>query len=66
MTERIAKESFTLWQESSEDSVPEPAFLIVPHSDVVRIQQGGDQILLNYESVDELCKVLKQIKKNRK
>jgi hypothetical protein len=66
MTETTNKNAKVIWQQVEEgEGVAEPALLIEPYKDVVRIGQDGDAIQINYESIDEICKALKQIKKNR-
>lgn len=50
-----------MWQENTE-GVPEAAILIQPYMDVISIEQEGRHINLNYESVGELCKIIKSMK----
>lgn len=65
MTDKVSRpNSYVIWQEV-EDGVGEPALLIEPFHDCLQISQAGSVINLNYESVDELCKLLKRIKKEQ-
>jgi hypothetical protein len=57
------KESFILWQDSAEDGVPEPAILVNVYGDIISLDCGDNSINVNYESINELCKLLKQVKK---
>jgi hypothetical protein len=55
-----------LWQEGTDDMpIAEPALLITGNADIVTVEQEGRYINLNYESVDEFIKVLREIKKHR-
>jgi len=58
-TEKPAKDSVVLWQTSSEDGIAEPALLIEFFSDCVSIKQDGETLRITYESVADLCKLLK-------
>lgn len=62
MTEKNHEESYTLWQEAGEDSVSEKPLIVSSYSDVICISQEGREINVNYESVNELCKLLKKLK----
>lgn len=63
--QEIRKESFIIWQEGTDDNpIGEPALLIESYSDVFSIQQEDRSININYDSIDGLIKLLKQIKKN--
>lgn len=63
--EHIRKEAFVIWQEGEEEHlVGEPALLIEAYSDIFSIQQEDRSININYDSIDGLIKLLKQIKKN--
>jgi hypothetical protein len=65
MTEKTRQDSLIIWQEQ-EEGVPEPAILFEPYGDVIAITVEDNVININYESVDEICKALKNLKKNRK
>lgn len=50
-----------IWQCGNEDApVAEPALRVQFYSDSIEIKQEGDAILINYETVDALIKVLKE------
>lgn len=66
MTDTTKDGSVILWQTDPEDAIAEPALLIEPYSDTIRIGQKEQAINVNYESVDELIKVLRNMLKNRK
>lgn len=58
-------DSIVIWQERTDDDMllpGEPALLIESYYDVISIQQGDQSININYETVKELCKVLKSMK----
>lgn len=65
MTDANYKNSHTIWQEQS-DGLPEQSLLVERYDNTIRIQQREDSITINYESVDELCKLLKKLKSERK
>jgi len=65
MTETAAVNSVVLWQ-SQEDGLAEPAILIEPYYDVIRVGSSTGHIQLNYESLEEFIKALRQAAKNRK
>jgi len=61
-SESTLKNSTVLWQNSEENGVGEPALLIESYNGCIIITQDGNHINLNYESVQEFCKILKQCK----
>lgn len=63
MTERTKGNDYIIWQNDPEDGISEKALLVEAYSYVVSISQEDRNINVNYESIDELCKLLKQIKK---
>lgn len=66
--EENAKQSWTCWQTDNDDGIAEPALLIEDFygSNIIGITQGNNRININYQSIDELCKHLKSIIKNKK
>lgn len=54
-------DDYIIWQEDP-DAVSGPSILVETYSDCISIQQKDQSISLNYESVDEFCKLLKQLK----
>lgn len=63
MNEIIKTQSIIIWQQPEMD-VPEAALVIEPSEHgYVSIQQEDRYVLLNYETLSELAKVLKSIKK---
>jgi hypothetical protein len=62
MTDTAREGSIVLWQQSADEIPGEPALLIEPYSDTIRISQEDNAINLNYESVDEFIKVLRNMK----
>lgn len=63
MTEKVGRpNSHIIWQEV-EDGVGEPALLFEPFNDCLQVSQAGAVINVNYQSIDELCKLLKKLKK---
>lgn len=58
------EDSKVIWQEDDEmNGLGEPALLINFYSDSVEIQQKGSSILVNYNTLPELCKLLKDAKR---
>lgn len=57
------KHAQVMWQED-EDGMPERAILVTNYagSGVIEIKQGDSEIIVNYESVPELIKVMKTVK----
>lgn len=60
ITEHIQKNSSLFVQEWREDEAPEAAILIQPYNGTITLQQGNDCINLNYHSIKEFIKALKQ------
>lgn len=56
-----SKENKILWQQTDE-GVGEPALMIEAYSDCICITQEESIIRLNFDSVDELTKLLKKLK----
>jgi len=65
MTDTAKVDSIVIWQ-SQEPGVSEPAILIEPYSDVMRVTSEGGYIQINYESLEEFVKALRQAAKQRK
>lgn len=66
MIEKVSRpNSHIIWQQTEEDGVAEPALLLEPFNDVIQLSQDGNVINLNYESLEELCKLLRKLKKER-
>ena len=57
------KHAQVMWQED-EDGMSERAILVTNYagSGVIEIKQGDSEIIVNYESVPELIKVMKTVK----
>lgn len=66
MHEKNSKESWTLWQKARKGIVKHPALIFQKFDEFVGIEQEGQNIAINYESIDEVCKQLKEIKKLHK
>lgn len=64
MTESNYKESWTLWQTADEDSLEEKPLILECYGDVVSIKCNGESLNLNYESIPDMIKLLKVIKKD--
>ena len=66
MTEGNAKNSYTVWQKSVEEGVGEPSLLIEEYRGCFQISQSDgneiNRININYEMVNELCKLFKKLK----
>lgn len=63
MTDYTRPDSKIIWQENSE-AASEPALLVSKLDDgLIEIQQEDRWIIINRESVPELCKLLKQLVK---
>lgn len=63
MTDKARPETTIIWQECPE-AAPEPALAVAVLADgQIEIQQEDEWIILNRESVPELCKLLKQLSK---
>jgi len=58
VTNVCSKNAVVIYQQVG-DGVGEPALLVEYYSDSVSITQGDDCILINRETVGELCKLLK-------
>jgi hypothetical protein len=61
MTTKTKGSDYIIWQVEPA-GVSEKPILIECYSDIVSITQEDSSINLNYESIDELCKLLKEIK----
>lgn len=57
------KHAQVIWQED-EEGIPEKAILVTNYEGggMIEIKQGDSEILVNYESVPELIKVMKTVK----
>jgi hypothetical protein len=64
-TEKPYKDSLVIWQDVKE-GIGEPALLLEKYSDTICITQGDDRVIINYETISELCKRLNQFKKEGK
>lgn len=60
-----AKDSIILWQKNEETGVGEPALLIEFYSDCLQISQDGDRVNMDYDTIKDLIKVLKEWKDRR-
>ena len=56
------KGSVTVWQNSQENGVGEPAIVVEPYNDVIEIRQEDRYITINYETINALVRLLKTIK----
>lgn len=66
MTQKINMENtLVIWQDN-EEGVIQHAIVLEPYNDCISISQNGHDIDLYYENVDEFCKALKQLKKNKR
>jgi hypothetical protein len=55
-----------MWQNGEEDGIGEPALLIEGYADVINITQSDGMISINYETLEELIKTLRAVKKDQK
>jgi len=57
------KHAQLIWQED-EEGIPEKAILVTNYEGggMIEIKQGDSEIVVNYESVPELIKVMKTVK----
>lgn len=62
MNETTREKDAVMWQ-TSDEGVAEPALLVEFYNDVITIRQGSNYIMINYESVAELTRLLKSRKK---
>jgi hypothetical protein len=62
MIQKTKGDDYIIWQPDPEDGVAEKAILVESYSDVITLQQNDQSININYESIDELCKLLKKLK----
>lgn len=60
--ETTMKNSIVMWQNHEESGVGEPALLIECYMGCFQITQEGVRISINYDSIKDLCKILKQLK----
>jgi hypothetical protein len=65
MITNTSKESIVVWQEKSWDNErpEEPALLINEYMDMFTIEQHDRYVNVNYETIDELIRILKGLKK---
>lgn len=64
MTQTIhSNDPVIVWQEEPNDGIAEQPLLVESYSDVISITQREASININFGSVDELCKLLKAMKK---
>jgi hypothetical protein len=63
MIELTAQDSWVFWQRDDETGVGEEAILIEKYSDTISLTCNGHSINLNYDSLNELLKLLRRIKK---
>ena len=61
VTTSATENSKLIWQNVNE-GIPEPALLITPYIGCIQIEQADQMININYETVNELCKVIKNLK----
>lgn len=55
-----------IWQEGDgESSIGEPALLVSAYSDVFTLKQGACEVNINYETIPELIRLLRDIRKER-
>lgn len=56
-----SKYAVVMWQGEPQDGqgLAEPALLIEFYSDCISIKQDEDSVVINYESIPDLCKLLK-------
>lgn len=67
MTQKInTKDPIVIWQEEEQDGIPEQPLIIESYSDVISLTQRDNSINLNYDSIDEVCRALKAMKKEHK
>lgn len=59
--ETTTKDAIIFWQKNSESGVGEPALLIEPYMGCIQITQEDQRVNLSYESIKDLCKVLKSM-----
>jgi hypothetical protein len=62
MNELANEGAIIIWQKAADDT-PQQALLVEAYADVIQIAQEGTRIDINYETVKELCAVLKSIKR---
>lgn len=55
-----------IWQEGDgESSIGEPALLVSVYDGIFTIKQGGEEVNINYETIPELIRLLRDIRKER-
>lgn len=62
MTEKLYKDARIIWQKGSDDGVAEKPIVLEIYTDVICLKQENQSINVNYESIDEFCKLLKSLK----
>ena len=64
MIDTTRPKSHIVWQGDSKiEKAPEPALLITALKDgLIEIQQENRYVIINYENIDEICKLLKKLK----
>lgn len=63
MIQKPYKESTIIWQEDPEDGVAEKPIVVEEYHDVILLSQNGESINLNFHTIPEFIKVLKQCQK---
>ena len=55
--------ALVLWQACSDDMVPEQALAFKRFSGMIEIQQEERSVLINLESIPEVCRILRKMQK---
>jgi hypothetical protein len=62
MTEYLAKSSVIFWPEDPIEGVAEKPIVIEMYNDCIQVKQVNNYINIQYDSIKEFVKLLKQIK----
>lgn len=65
MIEATSQKAFVMWQNDPKDGVPEPAILIERYSGTISVTQEGRSVIINDESIEELCRHLRKLLKEK-
>jgi hypothetical protein len=64
MTETCNNNTVCVWQDcEDEDNTGEPAILVKGYTGILELNQNGNEVLINFESMEEIIKAMRAMKK---
>jgi len=67
MIVKLSKQPHVIYQTAEPDGISNEAIIVhVDNGDELCLQQKGDTIVLDWDTIPELCKLLTQLRKDRK